>query len=77
MTITELKRHQGYKDAMNKVKGYSKGFKFTLNYDQIPVAKGNALKVLMRECCDLGIVESVQMDLDLQGNIVSETYARL
>ena len=77
MTITELKQSQDYQAAMNKVKGHSKGFRFTLNYDQIPVAKGNALKILMRECCDLGIVESVQMGFDLQGNIVSETYVKL
>jgi hypothetical protein len=77
MTITELKKHPDYQAAMRKVKGYSKGFRFTLNYDQIPKAKGNALKILMRECCDLGVVESVQMGLDLQGNIASETYCRL
>ena len=77
MTITELKQHPGYQDAMKKVKNYSKGFRFTLNYDQIPHAKGNALKILMRECIDLGIIKSVQIGLDLDDNIVSETFCRL
>ena len=77
MTITQLKQHPGYQDAMQKVKNYSKGFRFTLNYDQIPHAKGNALKILMHELVDLGIIESVQMGLDCDGNIVSETFCRL
>ena len=77
MTITQLKQHLGYQDAMQKVKHYSSGFRFTLNYDQIPHEKGNALKILMRECVDLGIIESVQIGLDWDGNIVSETFCRL
>ena len=76
MTINELRQHDEYQKAMEKIKNYSKGFKFTLNYSQIPTAKANALKIIMRDCEENGLIESVSMGLDLMGNLMEETFIR-
>lgn len=77
MTLQELRQTEEYKKAVDKIKGYRKGFEFTLNYGKIPKAKGNALKIITRDCIENGILESISFGLDLQGNFVDETYRRL
>lgn len=50
MTVQEFRETDGYKEAFDKIKGYPRGFKFTLDYTKIPKAKGNALKIITRDC---------------------------
>lgn len=76
MTISELRQHEEYKKSTEKIKNYSKGFKFTMNYSQIPIAKANALKIIMKDCEENGLIESVSMGLDLMGNLMEETFIR-
>lgn len=77
MTKQELRETKDYKEAVEKIKGYKKGFEFTLNYGSIPKAKGNALKIITKDCIDAGILESISIGLDIEGNFVDETYRRL
>lgn len=76
MTINELRQHNEYQKATEKIKNYSKGFKFTMNYSQIPTAKANALKIIMKDCEENGLIESISMGLDLMGNLTEETFVR-
>lgn len=77
MTTQELRQTKDYKDAVDKIKKYHKNFKFTLNYSQIPKAKGNALRIITRDMIEEKILESISIGIDLQGNICDETFRRL
>lgn len=77
MTIQEFRQSKDYAEAMNKIKNYSKGFIFTLNYAEIPKEKANALRIIMQDCIKDGIVESVSFGLALNGEQTSETFKKL
>ena len=77
MTIQELRQTKDYAEAMNKIKNYSKGFAFKLNYSKIPKGKANALRIIMQDCIKSGIVESVSIGLALSGEQTEETFKRL
>lgn len=77
MTKQELRETKEYKEAVEKIKGYSIGFEFTLNYAVIPKAKGNALRIITKDLIDEGILESISIGLDLQGSFCDETYRRI
>ena len=77
MTKQELRETKDYKEAIEKIKGYRKGFEFTLNYGSIPKAKENTLRIITKDCIDAGIIESISIGLDIEGNFVEETYRRL
>ena len=77
MTIKEFRQSKDYAEAMNKIKNYSKGFTFTLNYAEIPKEKANALRIIMQDCIKDGIVESVSFGLALNGEQTSETFKKL
>lgn len=77
MTITELRNHEEYQKCLDKVKSYKEGFKFTLNWTQIPKAKANALRQIMTDFIEMGLLESMKFDLNLKGEITSETYRKI
>lgn len=77
MTVQELRKTKDYIEAINKVKNYPKGFMFNLNYSGIPKAKANALRIIMQDCINNGIVESVSIGISLTGEQIEETYKRL
>lgn len=77
MTREELRLHPEYAAAMAKIKGYRHGFTFRMDYTEIPVAKGNALKIILRDAVKAGYLESVSMELDLDCNCTAETYRRI
>jgi hypothetical protein len=77
MTTQELRNTKDYKEAMAKIEAYRKGFKFTIDYTQIPRAKGNALKIILRDAIKSGLLESVQIGLSLEGEQTDETFVRL
>ena len=77
MTAQEMRKTKDYEDAVNKIKGYSKGFEFTLDYSKIPKEKKNALKILTDDCIQAGIIESISIGLTLHGEPVDETFRRL
>lgn len=76
MTATELREHPEYKVAMDKIIAYRPGFTFRMDWTEIPVAKGNALKVILRDAIDEGYLESVSMEYDLDMNLTAESYKR-
>lgn len=77
MTEKELRKTKEYSDVVDKIKKYKKNFKFTLDYSQIPKAKGNALRIITRDMIKEKILESISIGIDLQGNICDETFRRL
>lgn len=77
MTKLEFRQSNEYKEMMDKIKGYTKGFTFTLYYGEIPKAKGSALRIITEDAIREGILESIAIGLTLQGEPVDETYRRL
>lgn len=77
MTITEVRAHKEYEVAMNKIKGYRKGFEFNLNWERIPKSQGNALKIVIRDAIEQGFLDCIQTGFSLDGTVVDETFRRI
>lgn len=77
MTTQELRNHPEYATAMNKIRSYRKGFEFTLNYSAIPTPQANALKVIMADAIEMGLIESIAMGFALDGTFTDETYRKV
>lgn len=77
MTIKELREGKEYEICFKKIRSYRKGFVFTLNYSQIPRGKANALKIVMQDAIDAGLIESIALGYSLEGKEVSETYRKI
>jgi len=77
MTIPEFRETKDYEQAMKKVQSYPQGFKFTLNYSAIPIGKANALKILMEDCINYNLIESISIELALDGTQTAETFQKI
>lgn len=77
MNKAEFRKSKEYRDMIDRIKGYPIGFTFTLKYAEIPKGKANALRIITKDCIDMGILESISIGLDIQGNFVEEQYKRI
>lgn len=77
MTISELRETKNYTQAIKKVQNYPQDFKFTLKYSEIPEGKVNALKIIMEDCIKQNLLESVSIELALDGTQTAETFIRI
>lgn len=77
MKLSEARNTKDWKDVVEKIKRYPKGFEFTIIYEGIPKAKANCLKYIFADCIKNDLLESLQFGLDLEGNITDETFKRL
>ena len=76
MTVQEVREHPEYFKSMEKIKSYPAGFKFTLNYSNIPKPQANALKIVLFDACEMGLLKSCAMHLTLSGDLVGEEFER-
>lgn len=76
MTTAELRAHSEYAICMGKIRGYRPGFILFMNYTQIPTAKANALKIILKDACDEGWLESIAFYVNLEGHITGERFVR-
>lgn len=76
MTREELRMHPEYQICMEKIRKYTPGFILRMDFTQIPVAKANALKVVLRDAVAMGYLESVSMEINLDMEATAETYRR-
>lgn len=77
MTHDELRNHPEYALCMKKIRSYRKGFEFTLNYAAIPTPQANALKIVMRDAIEQGLLESIATGWSLECTITDETFRKL
>lgn len=77
MTYEELRASEGYKEAMAKIRGYSKGFEFTIYYGSIPRAKANGLRFVLNDAKDFGLIESIAIGYNIDMEEVEERFRRL
>lgn len=77
MTISELREHPEYALCFEKIRSYPKGFEFVLKWEDIPKAKANALRVVMDDAIEQGLLESLRIRENLNGEIVSERFRKI
>jgi hypothetical protein len=77
MTINELRQTKDYAECINKIRAYKPGFEFTIKYYQIPKAKANALKIVLQDACEQGLLESIAICLSLSMEQTEETFRKL
>ena len=77
MNRVEFRESKEYKDAVERIKSYSKGFNFTLPYYKMTKGQKNAMHIIVDDCIKEKIIDSVSFGLDLTGNITEETFIRL
>lgn len=77
MNAMQFRKSSQYEEAVNKIKSYPKGFKFTMYYNEIPKAKVNALKIVLNDCCDAKLLSKEAIGINLDGDVADETFIRL
>lgn len=77
MNYQDLKNSKDYMECVEKIKGYRRGFTFTINYSNIPARKANALKFILKNCCEMNLIESTSMGIALNGDLAEETFRRI
>lgn len=77
MNKNEFKESKEYKDAVKKIKGYSKGFNFTIPYYKMTQEQKNAMHIITSDCVKEKIIDSMSFGLNLAGEITEETFIRL
>lgn len=76
MTRMELRTHPGYIEAYTKIRNYSSGFEFRVDYSIMPIPKRNAMLILLEDAKDAGLIESIKMDFTWDLQLVGETFRR-
>lgn len=77
MTKKEFRNSQEYKELMEKIKGYSKGFEFTLPYYKMTQGQKNAIQIVVDDCIKKRILDTISIGLQLDGTMTEETFIRL
>ena len=77
MTRDELRKESGYIEAHQKIENYPKGFKFTINYNEMPAPKRRAMEYLLSDCEKEGLIESISIGVALNSERVDETFVKL
>lgn len=77
MTREELRKEPGYIEAHQKIEKYSKGFKFTVYYNQMPAPKRRAMEYLLEDCRKEKLIDIISIGESLSGDITEETYVKL
>lgn len=55
-----LRSHPEYIACMTKITSYKKGFEWYMNWSIIPKAKVNALKIILSDASEKGIIEIIE-----------------
>ena len=77
MTREELRNHKEYTLCFNKIRAYKKGFEFTVNYAAIPTPQANALRIVLRDATEYGLIEPIATDLSIDLKETAVTYRKL
>ena len=77
MTREELRKEPGYIEAHQKIENYKKGFKFTVNYNEMPAPKRRGMEFLLADCEKEGLIESRAIGINLSLERTDETFVRL
>lgn len=76
MTKEELRAHPEYFKCMEKIRGYRPGFRFRMNWTEIPTAKANALKIVLEDATKAGYIESISLIFNWDSDLAETIYKR-
>ncbi len=77
MTKTEFRNSAIYKKYMERIKGYSKGYNFTIPYYKMTRPQINAINVILNDAAKAKIIDSMSFGINLEGEMTEATYIRL
>lgn len=77
MTSEQLRQTTEYRQAWQKITSYRKGFEFTLPVGAGFAPQANALKIIMRDAINAGLIEQIETELSLELEVVAERYKRI
>ena len=77
MTKTEFRNSAIYKKYMERIKGYSKGYNFTIPYYKMTRPQINAINVILNDAAKAKIIDSMSFVINLEGEMTEATYIRL
>lgn len=77
MTKAEFLKSKEYREMMDKIRSYSKGFEFTIPFYKMTSEQKNAMNVVLRNAVEEGLIESISIGLSLEGNITEEKYKKI
>ena len=77
MTVAEVRNHPEYTFCMDRIKSYPKDFEFTLEWFKIPKPQANALKIVMQDAVEQGLLDVTEFLLALNGTETGRTYKKL
>ena len=77
MTITELRESADYRLCMNKIRNYRTGFEFTIPFYKMSIGQANAMRCILRDARNEGLIESVSCTFGLELDTTEETWRRV
>lgn len=77
MTKPEFRNSTVYKKYMERIKGYSKGYNFTIPYYKMTRPQINAINVILNDAVKAKIIDSMSFGINLEGEMTEATYIRL
>ena len=55
-----LRDHPEYTACLIKIQNYKKGFEWWMDWRSIPTGKANALKIILNDACEKGMIEMIK-----------------
>lgn len=77
MNREEFRGLKEYKESVEKIKSYLKGFVFTIPYYKMTKVQQNAMNIIIHDCIKDRIIESISIGVSLEGKITEETFMKL
>lgn len=77
MTKTEFLQSKEYGDMMHKIRSYKQGFEFTIPFYKTNQGQKNGINIVLQNSEKESLIESLSIDLSLEGNITEKKYRRL
>lgn len=77
MTRSELRTSNEYIDAVEKIRGYHKGFKFTIPFYEMTTGQKNAMRIILNDCEEKGLIKSTSIGINLSLELAEETFERI
>lgn len=77
MTLNQLRQSDEYAKCIQKIKGYSAVFTFTVPFYVMTKGQRESMCIILGDAQAQGLIASISTYLSLEGEVVSEKFRRL
>ena len=77
MTKQEFRNSEEYRKCIEKITNYPKDFIFSIYPKQITKAQYNAINIVIGDCIKQGLIESIEIGLNIKAETVELKYKRI